>query len=120
MSDNEDSPINVDHSDTEDDVKPKAEEALPRKRVRVCCSMWSSLMSSQDPTMGRLTWLEKSRERYVIWWEQVESWWKNGPDDTKEEDEDEDEDGEGGGEEDEEEEEDDEDDEEGGRDASGK
>jgi len=39
MSDNEDSPINVDHSDTEDDVKPKAEEALPRKRVRVCCSM---------------------------------------------------------------------------------
>jgi len=36
MSDNEDSPINVDHSDTEDDVKPKAEDGLPRKRVREC------------------------------------------------------------------------------------
>jgi len=55
MSDNGDSPIDVDHSDGED-VKPKREDTgAPRKRV--CDSfviMCRVLMNRQDPTMGRL------------------------------------------------------------------
>lgn len=55
MSDNGDSPIDVDHSDGED-VKPKrADTGAPRKRV--CHSSRQRLrvlMNRQDPTMGRL------------------------------------------------------------------
>jgi hypothetical protein len=55
MSDNGDSPIDVDHSDGED-VKPKREDTgAPRKRVCLLSGHGVRvLMNRQDPTMGRL------------------------------------------------------------------